>query len=445
MFGKWKSRIFAAKSFYMEREALSELRRWRARGSRKPLIVGGARQTGKTWLMRHFAQSDYADWTYINMEDDPQMASLFAGDFDISRIVSAISLRTGRPIPAGSLLILDEIQAAPRAITALKYFAEKAPELHVIAAGSLLGVAMHRGDSFPVGKVDFLRLRPMTFREVLAAAGHSAWAEAIEAGRWDEVAAVADRLTDMLRTYYFTGGMPEAVSEWLRTGDFAEVRRIQTAILNSYENDFSKYAPVADTPRIRLVWRSITGQLAKENRKFVYGMLRQGARAKDFELAIEWLRDAGLIVKVPRVKSGEAPLAAFEDFGAFKIYMLDIGLMCAINSLPPEAMLAGTELLRTFRGALTEQYVAQQLEGQCDYLGYWSADNSRGEIDFLAQCRARVVPIEVKAEENLRSKSLAAFVGRYPALHGLRFSMSPYRDQEWMTNIPLYAAGIAEI
>lgn len=422
---------------------MAALRAWQTRPGRKPLVVCGARQTGKTWLMRHFAEAAYPRHVYINFEDDTLLGDIFATDFDVPRILAAISLRAGAPISTDTLLILDEIQAAPRAITALKYFHEKAPWLHVMAAGSLLGVAMHRGDSFPVGKVDFLRLQPLTFREFLTAAGGAAYVAAMEAGQWEAVAAVGDRLAHLLRTYYYVGGMPEAVSEHLNTGDMRAVRRIQQDILTAYENDFSKHAPVADTPRIRMVWRSVTGQLAKENRKFVYGMLRQGARAKDFEAALGWLTDAGLISRVKRVKRGEAPLAAFEDFGTFKIYMLDVGLMCAINSLPAEAMLRGNELLLSFRGALTEQYVEQQLRGACDYAGYWSADNSRGEVDFLVQRAGRVVPIEVKAEENLRSKSLAAFVARYPALHALRFSMSAQREQDWMTNLPLYAAGMA--
>lgn len=285
----------------------------------------------------------------------------------------------------------------------------------------------------------------MTFREFLVATGNSAYVKSMERGEWEIVAYVRDRLMALLRTYYFVGGMPEAVASYVGGEGMEAVRRIQTDILSTYEADFSKHAPAVEVPRIRLVWHSIVSQLAKENRKYVYGLLRHGARAKDFEMAIEWLSDAGMIRRVPRVKSGELPLGAYEDFGSFKLFMLDVGLMAASNKLPATSLLSGNELLTTFRGALTEQYVCQQLSGRSDGVYYWSADNSRGEIDFLVQSRGRVVPIEVKAEENLRSKSLAAFVKRYPSLHALRFSMSDYRCQEWMTNVPLYAVGICAV
>lgn len=423
----------------MERTAISELYEWKSRSDRKPLIVRGARQVGKTWLILDFAKKAYEQYVYVNFEEDSFLNHVFEDDFDIDRIITAISLRTQQDIGKDTLLIFDEIQAAPRGVTALKYFCEKARDYHVIAAGSLLGIAMHRSDSFPVGKVDFVDLSPLDFHEFLLAIGEDRIAGLLTKRDWQTVAMVKDRLTALLKTYYYVGGMPEVVDSYRQRKDFAEVRRIQNNILDTYTNDFSKHAPINEVPRIRMVWNSIAGQLAKENRKFIYGMLREGARAKDFEVAIEWLMDAGLIYKVNRTKSGELPLNAFEDFSAFKIYLLDVGLLSAINKLTAETLIRGNEIFNTYKGALTEQYFFQQIRGKVDFVYYWSADNSRGEVDFVVQKAERVIPIEVKAEENLRAKSLAAFVARNPGLHALRFSMSDYREQDWMTNIPLYA------
>lgn len=423
----------------MERTAISELYEWKSRSDRKPLIVRGARQVGKTWLILDFARKAYGQYVYVNFEEESLLSHVFEVDFDIDRIITAISLRKQQDINKDTLLIFDEIQAAPRGVTALKYFCEKARGYHVIAAGSLLGIAMHQSDSFPVGKVDFVDLSPLDFHEFLLAMGEERIAGLLAKRDWQMVAMVKDRLTALLKTYYYVGGMPEVVDSYRRRKDFAEVRRIQNNILDTYNNDFSKHAPINEVPRIRMVWNSIAGQLAKENRKFIYGMLREGARAKDFEVAIEWLRDAGLIYKVNRTKGGELPLNAFEDFSAFKIFLLDVGLLSAINKLTAETLIQGNEIFNTYKGALTEQYFFQQIRGKADFVYYWSADNSRGEVDFVVQKAERVIPIEVKAEENLRAKSLAAFVARNPGLHALRFSMSDYREQDWMTNIPLYA------
>lgn len=423
----------------MEREAIGQLYEWKARPNRKPLIIRGARQVGKTWLMLEFAKKAYEKWVYVNFEDEEMLKHVFELDFDVPRILNALSLRFHTEIDEQTLLIFDEIQAAPRGITSLKYFCEKAPEYHVITAGSLLGISMHGGDSFPVGKVDFLSLMPMSFPEFLRAAGQERLAKLLAECKWDSIVYVKDRIIQLLRTYYYVGGMPEAVKAYCDGLGYEEVRRIQSNILMTYENDFSKHAPANEVPRIRMVWHSVTSQLAKENRKFIYGVLRQGARAKEFEIAVEWLQDAGLVYRVNRTKSGEMPLSAFEDFGTFKLFMLDVGLMCAINRLSSDSILLGNDIFSTYRGAMTEQYVCQQLTGAVDFIYYWSADNSRGEIDFLIQTGGRIVPIEVKAEENLKSKSLSAFVARYPSLHAVRLSMSDYREQEWMTNVPLYA------
>lgn len=423
----------------MEREAIGQLYEWKARPNRKPLIIRGARQVGKTWLMLEFAKKAYEKWIYVNFEDEEMLKHVFELDFDVPRILNALSLRFHTEIDEQTLLIFDEIQAAPRGITSLKYFCEKAPEYHVITAGSLLGISMHGGDSFPVGKVDFLSLMPMSFPEFLRAAGQERLAKLLAECKWDSIVYVKDRIIQLLRTYYYVGGMPEAVKAYCDGLGYEEVRRIQSNILMTYENDFSKHAPANEVPRIRMVWHSVTSQLAKENRKFIYGVLRQGARAKEFEIAVEWLQDAGLVYRVNRTKSGEMPLSAFEDFGTFKLFMLDVGLMCAMNRLSSDSILLGNDIFSTYRGAMTEQYVCQQLTGAVDFIYYWSADNSRGEIDFLIQTGGRIVPIEVKAEENLKSKSLSAFVARYPSLHAVRLSMSDYREQEWMTNVPLYA------
>lgn len=423
----------------MEREALQKLMEWKQRANRKPLIIRGARQVGKTWLMKEFARIAYENWIYVNFEDEEVLKHVFEQDFNIHRIIEAIGLRFHTTIDHNTLLIFDEIQAAPRGITSLKYFCEKAPEYHLITAGSLLGISLHSGDSFPVGKVDFLNLFPMNFMEFLNAAGHERIAKLITECNWSMIEYVKDRIIQLLRTYYYVGGMPEAVKAYCEGLGYDEVRRIQGNILMTYENDFSKHAPVNEVPRIRMVWNSITSQLAKENRKFIYGQLRHGSRAKEFEVAVEWLQDAGLVHKVNRCKCGEMPLSAYEDFGTFKLFMLDVGLMCAMNKIPCDSILLGNDVFSSFRGAMTEQFVCQQIIGIVDLVYYWSADNSRGEIDFLIQDGNMIIPVEVKAEENLKSKSLAAFVARYPKLHGLRLSMSDFREQEWMTNVPLYA------
>lgn len=427
----------------MERDVMQQLYVWKERPNRKPLIIRGARQVGKTWLMMAFARQAYEKWVYVNFEEEEVLRHVFEQDFDIPRILEALSLRFHTEIDRHTLLLFDEIQAAPRGITSLKYFCEKAPTQPVIAAGSLLGLSMHGGDSFPVGKVDFLSLQPMTFMEFLHAAGQGRLAKLITDAGWGAMVYVKDRLIQLLRTYYYVGGMPEAVKAYCDGLDYEEVRRIQANILMTYENDFSKHAPASEVPRIKMVWHSITSQLSKENRKYIYGVLRQGARAREFEVAVEWLQDAGLVYKVNRTKSGEMPLSAFEDFGSFKLFMLDVGLMCAMNKIPSDAILLGNDIFSTYRGAMTEQYVCQQLMREADFIYYWSADNSRGEIDFLIQKDNRIIPIEVKAEENLKAKSLSAFVARYPSLHAVRLSMSDYREQDWMTNVPLYAACVA--
>ena len=426
----------------MRRDAMQQLYDWKEKTTRKPLIVRGARQVGKTWLMKEFASSAYRQFAYINFEDNEVMKDVFQKDFDVERILMAIQLVTGIVVDTETLIIFDEIQEAPRGLTALKYFQEKAPQYHVVAAGSLLGIAMHSNDSFPVGKVDFMDLYPLSFSEFLEAVGQEAFARLLAKKDWGLIAAFRSKLIDLLKQYYYVGGMPEVVNAFINHKDYAEVRQLQQTILDSYDRDFSKHAPIAEVPRIRMIWRSVPAQLAKENKKFIYGVVKEGARAKDFELAIEWLIDAGLIYKVSRVKKAGIPLSAYEDFSAFKLFLLDTGLMGAMSGLPPQALLEGNVLFSDYKGAITEQYVLQQLKsvkGLSIY--YWSSDTSRGELDFLLQKDVSVIPVEVKAEENLQSKSLRFFVEKNAGLHGVRFSMSDYRKQEWMINYPLYSVG----
>ena len=426
----------------MRRDAMQQLYDWKEKTTRKPLIVRGARQVGKTWLMKEFASSAYRQFAYINFEDNEVMKDVFQKDFDVERILMAIQLVTGIVVDTETLIIFDEIQEAPRGLTALKYFQEKAPQYHVVAAGSLLGIAMHSNDSFPVGKVDFMDLYPLSFSEFLEAVGQEAFARLLAKKDWGLIAAFRSKLIDLLKQYYYVGGMPEVVNAFINHKDYAEVRQLQQTILDSYDRDFSKHAPIAEVPRIRMIWRSVPAQLAKENKKFIYGVVKEGARAKDFELAIEWLIDAGLIYKVSRVKKAGIPLSAYEDFSAFKLFLLDTGLMGAMSGLPPQALLEGNVLFSDYKGAITEQYVLQQLKsvkGLSIY--YWSSDTSRGELDFLLQKDVSVIPVVVKAEENLQSKSLRFFVEKNAGLHGVRFSMSDYRKQEWMINYPLYSVG----
>lgn len=424
----------------MKRGAIKCLYDWKQSDRRKPLIMLGARQVGKTWLMREFASEAYEKSAYVNFEDDEMLKGMFASDFDIPRIINTIQWSTGVTIDEDTLIILDEIQEAPRGITALKYFAEKAPQYHVMAAGSLLGIAMHQNDSFPVGKVDFMHLYPLSFFEFLEAAGECKMVELLQVKDWPMITMFRSKFEERLRQYYFVGGMPAAVSAFIDNGNLAAVRTIQKGILEAYERDFSKHAPAIDVPRIRMVWKSIPAQLAKENKKFIYGVLKEGARAREFELAIEWLRDAGLVYKVNRCKKAMLPLAAYEDFSAFKMFLSDVGLMGAMSNVPAQSLLDGNVLFSDFKGALTEQYVLQQLLVKSSLsVYYWSSENSRGELDFLLQDEEKIIPVEVKAEENLQSKSLKTFVERNPGLHGVRFSMSPYREQDWLTNYPLYS------
>ena len=425
----------------MRRTKLAELVDWKNAPSRKPLIIKGARQVGKTWLMKEFGNRFYTQTVYINFEKSHRLQALFTDDFDINRILVALQAESGLTIKAdNTLLIFDEIQAVPAAITALKYFYEDGPEYHIIAAGSLLGVALQAHISFPVGKVNFMDLNPLTFIEFLDAMGANALAEIIHSADWKLITAYKSKYIELLRQYYYVGGMPEAVLKFTENKNFYEVREIQKQILNAYELDFSKHAPKHIVPRIRMVWNSIPAQLAKKNRKFIYGIIKEGSRAKDYELALSWLIDCGQVHKVCRITKPALPLKAYEDRSAFKLFLVDIGLLSAMGDIDAKTLLGGSQVFTEFKGALTEQYVFQQLNYSNHFaIFYWSAERSTAEVDFVLQYRGLVVPLEVKAEENLQAKSLKTYKDKFSPKNSIRSSMSDFRKQDWLTNLPLYA------
>ena len=407
--------------------------------NRKPLIIQGARQVGKTWIMKEFGSRFYENTVYINFDNNKAMKDVFDLDFDLKRILSAIKIEYGKSFQAeNTLIIFDEIQEAPKALAALKYFYENAPQYSIIAAGSLLGVALHQGTSFPVGKVDFLKLCPMSFNEFILAVGEKGLHEALRSQDYELINAYAGKYTDLLKKYYYVGGMPEVVQTYIDSDDLFEVREIQNNLLQYYEEDFSKHAPKEVVPRIMMVWNSIPSQLAKENRKFMYGALREGARAKDFELAIQWLEDAGLILKSYRVSKPDIPLIAYMEMNSFKMFMFDVGLLTAKTGLSARLLLEGSRIFEEFKGALTEQYVAQELHAAGYPLYYFATARSTGEIDFMLQGDLDCVPIEVKAEQNLRARSLRAFCDKYKPGMAIRSSMSNYKQEDWLTNVPLY-------
>lgn len=427
----------------MYRDAIEKLEKWKNRKNRKPLIVRGARQVGKTWLMREFGRKNYEKCAYISMDENERMENVFRDAFDIDRILLALEIEAGFKItPEDTLIIFDEVQEVPRALKALKYFCEQAPQYHIMAAGSLLGIALHEGTSFPVGKVDFLDLYPMTFREFLLACGQERFVQLMEQHDYAMMGNFRTELIDYLKYYYYVGGMPEAVQEYVQEKDFRAVREVQNKLLTAYENDLSKHAPAEMVTKIRMLWNSIPTQLAKENKKFVYGLVREGARAREYEVAITWLMDVGLVYKVERVKKPDFPLRAYQDFSAFKLFVLDVGLLGAMSRLNAKVILEGDRMFEEFKGALTEQYVLQQLiVHEENDIFYWSAEKGTGELDFLIQMDDKIVPIEVKAEENLQAKSLRSFVQKYDMKYAVRTSMSDYREQDWMVNYPLYDVG----
>ncbi len=425
----------------MYRESIVSLKKWKEDKFRKPLIVRGARQVGKTWLLQEFGRTSYAKFIYVNFEETPALQTIFTNDFDIERIITVLQIHAQTTITAeDTLIILDEIQSAERGVTSLKYFCEKAPQYHVVAAGSLLGMGLHSQVSFPVGKVDFLDLRPLSFSEFLLSQNEKALVEALTAKNWSVLSIFTEKLKEYLRYYFYVGGMPEVVDAFVQTRDWQLVRRIQNRILNSYEGDFSKHAPNETVPRIRMVWQSVPSQLAKENKKFVYGVIREGARSKDFELAIQWLTDCGLLLKCYRVSKPGIPLAAYQNVSVFKLFLHDVGLLGAMAGLNVRTIIEGDGIFTEFKGALTEQYVMQQLRLDSErYIGYWTNDRSTAEVDFVIQDQGEVIPIEVKSGENLNAKSFRLFCEKYKPSKAIRTSLSDYKEESWMTNVPLYA------
>lgn len=429
----------------LERTAMKELLLWKEHPHRKPLLLKGARQTGKTWITRKFGAEHYDHVARVDFMRSEDAKHIFDHDLDPQRIIRYVSALTNTPTrPESTLIVFDEVQECPRALTSLKYFCEEAPEYHVIATGSYMGIATHQDDSFPVGKVDPMTLHPLTFMEFLRNTGETMLADDIDAGRLDGLDDVfGPKLRDLLRMYLFVGGMPEAVSRYLETGDVHETRHVQESILDTYDADFSKHAPTRLLERLRLTWHSIPAQLARENRKFVYGLIRTGARAREFEESLQWLRDYGVITRVPCVSAIRKPLSGYAQLDAFKIYLVDTGLLGAMANLSPATVVNEDALFTEFKGALTEQYVCQQLVGRDMEPYYWANPNPRGnaEVDFVTTINDRVVPIEVKAKTNLRAKSLHVAVEKYALTRTVRTSLAGYRDEGWVVNVPLWAIG----
>lgn len=425
----------------MLRFAMNNLLQWKEKTGRKPLIIMGARQVGKTWLMREFGRTCFKKTAYISFYNNQRMNAVFENDFDIERIIMNFNIESGVTItPDDTLIILDEIQNSPKALEALKYFCEEASEYYVVAAGSLLGVAIHEGVSYPVGKVDLLDLYPLNFREFLYAMEERRLAEVLPTKKYEIIDNFSDKYLFWLKNYYYTGGMPAVVDAFRKHKDYTEVRQIQSDIVRQYEGDFGKHIDAKVLPRIRMVWDSIPIQLAKENKKFFFGQMKKGARSSEFEIAIQWLLDCGLIYKVNRVNEPHMPLKAYKNMNAYKIFMVDVGLLGALSELPAETILEGNEIFVEFKGALTEQYVLQQLISDTSYTPYYyGTEKATFEQDFLIQKGKSIVPIEVKAEGNIRSQSLKAYCEKFHPDEAIRFSTLHYIDQGWMMNIPLYA------
>lgn len=425
----------------MYRIAIEKLYQWKESKRRKPMIIEGARQVGKTWIMKEFGKHAYENTVYINFDSNTRMAELFASDLDTERLIMGLELYSGTKInPENTLLIFDEVQEVPRALASLKYFYENAPQYHIVCAGSFLGIALQEGTSFPVGKVDFLKLYPLSFTEFLMATENERFVELMNTHDFDMITSFKQTYIDALKFYYFVGGMPEVVQSFAENKDFNEVRAIQKRILEAYEQDFSKHAPYELIPKIRMIWNSIPSQLAKENKKFIYGLVREGGRAKDYETAIMWLTDCGLVHKISRVNAAGIPLKAYEDLKAFRLFVLDVGLLGCMSGLLQRTLLDGNALFVEFKGALTEQYVCQQIK-TIDDLGIYYYTNDRGscEIDFIVDTGEQFIPVEVKAEVNFKAKSLKTYREKFSPEISVRTSMADYKKEDGLINLPLYA------
>jgi predicted AAA+ superfamily ATPase len=428
----------------MYRESIKKLTAWKSCESKKPLVCLGARQVGKTWLIQEFGRTEYRQMVYVNFEKDKALREMFLPDLDVSRLVTSLELYSGLKItPEDTLIVLDEIQAAPRGITSLKYFHEDAPQYQIIVAGSLLGINLHEDESFPVGKVDFLELRPMSFYEFLLAMGENGLARILDEKLWNVLPPFTGKFKEFLKYYFYIGGMPEVVAHFSQHRDWKLARQIQKKILRTYRSDFSKHAPKEMVPRINLVWDSVPSQLAKENRKFIYGVVRDGARAKEFEMAIEWLVDSGLLHKIYSLSKPALPLAAYRNLSAFKLYHNDIGLLGAQSNLNTKTLIDGNTVFTEFKGALSEQFVFQQLKLNEELLvNYFPSNDNKYEVDFIIQNEEdEIIPVEVKAGESLKAKSFKFFCEKYKPKNAIRASLSDYRKESWMTNVPLYIVG----
>jgi len=429
----------------MYRNAIKQLIQWKLSNNRKPLIILGARQVGKTWLLKEFGNTAYRQMVYLNFEEEKKMRNLFLSDFNIPRIISALEAFAGfKIVPNETLIVFDEIQAATDGITSLKYFYENAPEYHIAVSDSLLGMMLHQGVSFPVGKVDFLNLRPMSFCEFLLAMDETGMADILESKKMDILPLFSNKFIEFLRYYFYVGGMPEAVLTFSHNRDWQATRQVHNKILLAYERDFSKHAPKELVPRIKMVWQSIPSQLAKENRKFIYGVVKAGGRAKEFELAIQWLLDSGLLVQCFRTKEPRIPLNAYQDLSAFKLYHNDIGLLGAMSKLSPRTVVEGNLLFTEYKGVLAEQFVIQQLILNEEFsIYYFAPDSYSMEVDFIVQnANDEIIPIEVKSGENIKSVSFKYFCEKYKPQKAIRTSLTDYKEETWMKNIPLYAINI---
>ena len=426
----------------MYREAMKKLENWKKSSRRKPLIVNGARQVGKTWIIKEFGKNYYEKVAYINMDNNQRMKELFI-DYNMEKIIQGLKIESGINIePENTLIILDEVQEVPNAISALKYFNENVNEYHIVVACSLLGVALHEGISFPVGKVDFLNMYPLNFKEYLYAIGKEEFVKIIENKNDDMLKIFEEEIKRYLREYYYVGGMPEVVSEFSINKDYNEVREIQNAILKDYENDFSKHVPKGELQKVIQIWNNFNTQLAKENKKFIFGAIKPSSRASDYENAINWLTSSGLLYKVNRVNDCKIPLNGYMDYNAFKLYFIDVGLLSAKNNLDVKTLIEGNKVFTEYKGSLTEQYVLQELKSNFDLeLFYWTSNSYQAEIDFMIQYQSNVIPIEVKAEINLQAKSLKNFINKYKNEINIRTSMSGYRKDDKIINVPLYAIG----
>ena len=423
----------------MKRDIYNKLLQWKNDSNRKPLIITGARQVGKTWIMREFGKNEYSNVVYINCDNEKRIETLLSEDYNIDRILLGLQAISGVNIKSDkTLIIFDEIQQIPRGVHLLKYFYEENPEYHVMVAGSLLGITLNQGVSFPVGKVDIMEMYPMNFNEFLEAMGQEQLLKVLNTNDWKLIDSLSTKYIELLRQYYYVGGMPEAVCSYCKDKNLAQVRNIQNNILKAYRNDISKHATKSESVKIGQVLDSLPSQLAKENKKFIYGVIKTGARAAEYELAIQSLIDAGIVHKVNRIKEAKMPLKFYEDISAFKLFLLDMGLFACMCDVPASEMLVGNNVFIEYKGAFVEQYVLQQLVCQNVKPYYWSSEKTPSEIDFVIQKDNKIIPIEVKAEVNVKARSLRQFITNNPELKAVRFSMLGYAEQDWMTNIPLY-------